>query len=237
LTNRDIFDFFRPCGRIREAKLVIDKVTKRHKGVAYVEFFEIDSVEKATSMSNQKLLGIPIIIQTAESEKNRLAEQGIQLELNRPPPQVITNKLYVGNLAPNLNEDDLRRLFEPYGGLDYVNLHVDANTGKSKGFALIQYRTTYDARQAINNMNEKEIQGRKIKVGPITDREKKKASTLEDDEDVKISNNSLARMELMAKLSRDEVRTSTSRDSSKKPEAPKMETCCIVLKNMFVAEE
>jgi RNA-binding protein 23/39 len=198
-----------------------------------VEFFEGEALEKATSMTGQKLLGIPIVIQTAESEKNRLMESGIHLQLDRPPPEVITNKLYIGNLPFNLNEEDVKRLFEPYGNLDFVNLHVDSTSGKSKGFALIQYRTTFDARQAIKNMNEKEIQGKKLKVGPITDREKRKESLLDDD-DVKISSNSLSRMELMSKLARDKVKTA----NTQRPRTPpKMETCCIVLKNMFVAEE
>jgi RNA-binding protein 39 len=209
----------------------MDKVTRRHKGyflltsVAYVEFFEVEGLERATNLTGQKLMGIPIVIQTAESEKNRLADSGIHLQLDRPPPEVITNKLYIGNLPTSLNEEDVKRLFEPFGNLDFVNLHVDSTTGKSKGFALIQYRTTFDSRQAIKNMNDKEIQGKKLKVGPITDREKRKESL---DEDVKISSKSLTRMELMAKLSRDEVRT-----ASKKPQ----ETCYIVLKNMFVAKE
>ena len=53
-------------------------------------------------------------------------------------------------------------MFESFGDLDYVNLHVDSETGKSKGYAMLQYRTTFDARQAIKNMDGKEIDGRKV---------------------------------------------------------------------------
>lgn len=83
LQSRELFEFFRHCGRIREARLVQDKISKRSKGyrllisVAYVEFHDEDSVPKAIAMSGHKLLGIPIIVHSSESEKNRLAEGGI----------------------------------------------------------------------------------------------------------------------------------------------------------------
>ena len=75
LKTRDLESFLKQCGRIRDAKIVMDKVTGRSKGVAYVEFYDEASVAKAIALSGEKLLGIPIIIELSEAEKNRLAEQ------------------------------------------------------------------------------------------------------------------------------------------------------------------
>jgi RNA-binding protein 39 len=44
--------------------------------VGYVEFFELETVSKALALTNTKLLGIPIIVQYTEAEKNRQAMHG-----------------------------------------------------------------------------------------------------------------------------------------------------------------
>lgn len=148
-----------------------------------------------------------------------------------------------------VTENDLRKIFEPFGTLDYVNLHIDSATGRSKGFAFIQYyhltrfSSSGDARQAIRHLNDYELMGKQIKVGPITEKdrhERRRESHLDEDEDVgNVSLNSLSRVELMAKLARDEVRTTGSgRRSETVAVAPaNLETPCVVLKNMFDPEK
>ena len=81
LQNRDLYDFLSACGRIREAKIVMDKMSRRSKGVAYVEFYNEESVPKAIGMTGQKLFGIPIIVSASESDKNVEAEQKAAAEL------------------------------------------------------------------------------------------------------------------------------------------------------------
>jgi RNA-binding protein 39 len=44
------------------------------KGLGYIEFYEIESVDKAVELNGQLLMGIPIIVQKTEAEKNRAAE-------------------------------------------------------------------------------------------------------------------------------------------------------------------
>jgi RNA-binding protein 39 len=71
LSAADLANFLRPCGRIREARIVEDKISKRSKGIAYVEFYEQSSVSRAIQCTGQLLMGIPIVIQPTESERNR----------------------------------------------------------------------------------------------------------------------------------------------------------------------
>ncbi|ORZ30040.1 hypothetical protein BCR44DRAFT_1504436 [Catenaria anguillulae PL171] len=72
---RDIADFFEKLetGQVRDVKLVADRGSRRGKGVGFVEFYELESVEKALACAGQLLLGVPIIVERTESEKNRLA--------------------------------------------------------------------------------------------------------------------------------------------------------------------
>ena len=69
------YDFFRSIGSIRGARVVFDKISKRSKGVGYVEFEDEKSVPKAIGMTGRKLCGIPIVVQPSEAEKNKLAEE------------------------------------------------------------------------------------------------------------------------------------------------------------------
>jgi RNA-binding protein 23/39 len=48
------------------------------------------------------------------------------------------SRLYVGSLHFNLTESDIRQVFEPFGDLEFVDLHRDPMTGRSKGYAFIQ---------------------------------------------------------------------------------------------------
>ena len=47
-------------------------------------------------------------------------------------------KIFVGNLDFGANEDSLRSLFEPYGGVESVHLVTDRETGRSRGFAFVE---------------------------------------------------------------------------------------------------
>ena len=51
----------------------------------------------------------------------------------------ILSRLYVGSLHFNLTEGDIKQVFEPFGELEFVDLHKDSVTGRSKGYAFVQY--------------------------------------------------------------------------------------------------
>lgn len=48
------------------------------------------------------------------------------------------HRLYVGSVNFDLTEDDLKQVLEPFGPIEFIKLHRDAETGKSKGFAFVQ---------------------------------------------------------------------------------------------------
>lgn len=51
---------------------------------------------------------------------------------------VLLFRLYVGSLHFNLTESDIKQVFEPFGELEFVDLHRDPMTGRSKGYAFVQ---------------------------------------------------------------------------------------------------
>lgn len=55
-----------------------------------------------------------------------------------PPVDLSQHRLYVGSVNFDLTEDDLKQVLEPFGPIEFIKLHRDAETGKSKGFAFVQ---------------------------------------------------------------------------------------------------
>jgi RNA recognition motif-containing protein len=73
-------------------------------------------------------------------------------------------KLYVGNLPYSVNDDSLRELFSSYGNVLSASIIFDRMSGRSKGFGFVELEDDSGAKKAISEMNEKEIDGRKIVV-------------------------------------------------------------------------
>src|SRR3954469_7793382 len=74
------------------------------------------------------------------------------------------NKLYVGNLPYDTNEDDLTALFAKAGNVASVNVMRDRETGRARGFAFVEMATDQDAQQAISQLHEQSFGGRTLTV-------------------------------------------------------------------------
>ncbi|KAK1508707.1 CC1-like family splicing factor [Colletotrichum tamarilloi] len=162
LRTRDLKAFFEKVGPVNEAQIVKDRISQRSKGVGYVEFKNEDSVTQALQLTGQKLLGIPIIVQLTEAEKNRQVRNSETT--NAHPNSIPFHRLYVGNIHFNVTEQDLQAVFEPFGELEFVQLQKDDN-GRSRGYGFVQYREASQAREALEKMNGFDLAGRPIRVG------------------------------------------------------------------------
>jgi RNA recognition motif-containing protein len=72
--------------------------------------------------------------------------------------------LYVGNLSYRMTEDQLRQTFEEFGQVTSCTIIKDKMTGQSKGFGFLEMPDQSEAEAAINGLNGREIQGRKLNV-------------------------------------------------------------------------
>jgi len=72
--------------------------------------------------------------------------------------------IYVGGLNEDVDEKVLRAAFIPFGELSEVQLPIDYQTEKHRGFAFIDYVLPEDAQAAIDNMNDSELFGRTLRV-------------------------------------------------------------------------
>ncbi|PKY09167.1 splicing factor, CC1-like protein [Aspergillus campestris IBT 28561] len=162
LRTKELIAFFEKVGPVKEAQIVKDRVSGRSKGVGYVEFKNEESVASAIQLTGQKLLGIPIIAQLTEAEKNRQARNPeASSGSNNAAP---FHRLYVGNIHFSITESDLQNVFEPFGELEFVQLQKD-ETNRSRGYGFVQFRDPNQAREALEKMNGFDLAGRAIRVG------------------------------------------------------------------------
>jgi cold-inducible RNA-binding protein len=73
-------------------------------------------------------------------------------------------KLYVGNLAYQVTEDQLREAFESFGQVESVAIIKDKFSGQSKGFGFVEMPADAEGQAAIEGLNGKDFNGRAIKV-------------------------------------------------------------------------
>jgi RNA recognition motif-containing protein len=76
----------------------------------------------------------------------------------------VNNKLFVGNLSFTTAEGVLMETFAAYGTVSEAILMTDKMTGRSRGFAFVTMSTDEEAQAAIDGLNGKELDGRRINV-------------------------------------------------------------------------
>merc|ERR1719322_142065 len=250
---RDVEDFFSSVGKVRDVKLIVCNKTRRFKGIAYVEFKDLESVPLALGLSGQKLCGVPVVVQPSQAEKNRVGNYSDPMVRPEKGPM----KLYIGSLHFNITEDMLKGIFEPFGRIHSIQLMKDPETDRSKGYGFITYNEAEDAKKAMEHLNGFELAGRAMKVGHVTEHAPIGPGFLDqDDERAGFDLGATGRLALMAKLAEgtgmkvpDQARAAlmggqqepapppqrvnVARRQEREENMPPIATQCFMLSNMF----
>jgi RNA recognition motif-containing protein len=72
--------------------------------------------------------------------------------------------IYVSNLSFNVQDEDLREFFTPYGDVTSAKIINDRESGKSRGFGFVEMSDDAASKKAIAELNDATIEGRTIKV-------------------------------------------------------------------------
>jgi nucleolin len=131
---------FKTCGTIKAVRLVQDAKTKRGKGIAYIDFAAKSEHDTAIAKLNgSEVDGRSIRVDAAATTKT------FANKTTREPTPI----LFVGNLAYSVTEKKLQKVFGAFGSVLSVRLPTFSETGKSKGYAYIQFASTADAVKAM----------------------------------------------------------------------------------------
>ncbi|KAF1871239.1 hypothetical protein Lal_00020031 [Lupinus albus] len=224
-TERDVYEFFSKAGKVRDVRLIMDRNSRRSRGVGltfslyesdtsketqldqYIEFYDAMSVPMAIALCGQLLLGQPVMVKPSEAEKNLVQSNATGGAAGVVGPYgAVDRKLYVGNLHFSMTESQLREIFESFGPVELVQLPLDLETGHCKGFGFIQFSHLEHAKAAQTINGKLEIAGRTIKVSSVTDHVGSQDTTAKsadfDDDEGGLSLNAQSRAMLMQKLDR-----------------------------------
>jgi cold-inducible RNA-binding protein len=83
------------------------------------------------------------------------------------------NRLFVGNLSYQTMENDLQDYFSQAGVVTSVNLMLDKVTGRSRGFAFVEFATPEEAAKAVEQFHDQEFQGRTLTVNVARPRQER----------------------------------------------------------------
>ena len=89
----------------------------------------------------------------------------------------MSSKLYVGNLSFDVTENDLRDMLSTHGPVNEVNIVMDRETGRARGFAFATMNTEEGAKAAILALNGKDWKGRALTVNEARPREERGGSS------------------------------------------------------------
>ncbi|KAG0026874.1 hypothetical protein BGZ81_006049 [Podila clonocystis] len=82
----------------------------------------------------------------------------------------MSSKLFIGGLSWNTSDDSLRHGFSAYGLVEDAIVIRDRETGRSRGFGFVTFASDAEAQNAIDNLHEREFEGRTIKVDRASER-------------------------------------------------------------------
>lgn len=144
----------RAAGDVVHADIFTESQSGRSKGCGIVSYRSWDDAQRAVEeLNNTELLGRKIFVR----EDREASTTGAASRACR---------VYVGNLAWHVTWQDLKDHFKTIGEVLRADVMCEGNVegGRSKGYGIVELRTTEEAQAAINQLTDTELRGRKIFV-------------------------------------------------------------------------
>ncbi len=85
-------------------------------------------------------------------------------------------KLYVGNLSYRTTEAELEEHFSQAGEIESAVILMDRETGRSRGFGFVEFKTEAEAQDAMQRFNGQELGGRTLRVDLARERTERRRS-------------------------------------------------------------
>lgn len=145
-SENDLRQLFSPYGNVLDCVVLRDKMMGVSKNSAFVIFGSKDAGDAAIANLHDKYqfqgVSHKLIVRFAIAKADEVQK-------------VAEWKLYIGMLSRQTDDDEVRRLFEPYGIINEVHVIRSPKTGQSKGCAFVKYGTRDEAIRAITALHDK----------------------------------------------------------------------------------
>ncbi|CCE79554.1 Piso0_001626 [Millerozyma farinosa CBS 7064] len=167
IDNKALHDTFSAFGKILSCKVATDE-QGNSKCFGFVHYETAEAARAAIENVNGMLLNDREVYVGKHVSKKDRESKFEEMKAN------FTN-VYVKNIDLGFSEEEMRNLFEPYGKITSLHLEKDAE-GKSKGFGFVNFESHEAAVKAVEELNDKDINGQNLYVG----RAQKKRERIEE---------------------------------------------------------
>ncbi|KAJ6304371.1 hypothetical protein OIU77_018103 [Salix suchowensis] len=146
---------FKPYGEIEDCKAVCDKVSGKSKGYGFILFKRRSGARKALKEPQKKIGNRMTACQLAsigpvpQSSGVQAGPAAVVAQAQQPVSEYTLRKIYVSNVAADLDPQKLFSFFSEFGEIEEGPLGLDKATGKPKGFCLFVFKSAEGARKAL----------------------------------------------------------------------------------------
>ena len=140
MDEEGLYHVFADYGPIADLSVIRDKVSNMHKGCALVTYCDKEGADRAREGLHGKIY--------LEGSK-----KAVQI---RDAIQEDANKLFIGMISRQVNEDQLKAVFAPYGEIKEIHV-IRSTEGASKGCAFLKYVSRDSAEYAIQTLHDKVV--------------------------------------------------------------------------------
>jgi len=145
-TDKELREHFHAYGEIESINVKTDPNTGRSRGFAFIVFSQADSIDKVLSAGDH------IINNKKVDPKKAKARHG---------------KIFVGGLAPELSDDDIKNFFAQYGTIVEVEMPFDKTKNQRKGFCFITFESEQVVQELLKSPKQS-INGKEVDVKKAT---------------------------------------------------------------------
>ncbi|CAM6022338.1 unnamed protein product [Sphagnum balticum] len=138
-TSDTLKTVFAQFGEVEEGAVILDKGTGKSRGFGFVTFRHMDGAQRSLKEPSKRIDGRMTVCQLAATGATVVSST----------QEVGQRKIYVGNVPMDLAADRLLALFAVFGEIEEGPLGFDKFTGRSRGFALIIFKTVEAAKRAL----------------------------------------------------------------------------------------
>jgi polyadenylate-binding protein len=154
VTEPMLFEIFNTVGPLHSIRVLRDTLTRRSLGYAYVNFVDIRDAERALDTLNTSvIMHRPCRIMWSQRDPS-VRKSG-------------AGNIFVKNLDASVGFKDLYDWFSEYGSILSCKVALNETTGQSKGYGFVHFESESSAKEAVDKMNGKVINGKAMFVGPF----------------------------------------------------------------------
>jgi len=161
VTEANLFEIFNQVGSVASIRVCRDAITRRSLGYAYVNFHTAADADRALEqLNNHPIKARPCRIMWSQRDPS-LRKSG-------------KGNIFIKNLDKKIDHKSLFDTFQQFGSILSCKIELD-ETNESKGYGYIQFTTQEAADKAIDKVNAKMLNGKKVFVGAFVPRKERLA--------------------------------------------------------------